>query len=72
MTRTEHVAWAKARALEYVEMGDPAQAYASLASDLGKHAETSGHAAIELGIGLLMIGDLRTAAKMREFVEGVQ
>jgi len=46
MNRQEHMAWAKRRALEYVDTGDVKNAFASMASDLGKHPETEGHAAI--------------------------
>lgn len=41
-TRAEHVAWCKARALQYVDEGDLNNAFASLISDLGKHSETAG------------------------------
>ena len=40
MTRDEHLAWVRERALEYLEAGDPHSAVASLISDLGKHEET--------------------------------
>jgi hypothetical protein len=40
MTRDEHLAWARERALEYLEAGDPASAIGSMISDLGKHEET--------------------------------
>ena len=40
MTRDEHLAWVRERALEYLEAGDPHSAIASLISDLGKHEET--------------------------------
>lgn len=39
MTRAEHLQWAKDRALEYVDSGDIAEAFAFMASDLGKHPE---------------------------------
>lgn len=45
MTRAEHLAWAKARALEYLDRGDAANALASMISDLGKHDETRALAA---------------------------
>lgn len=70
MTRAEHLAWCKERALAYVEAGDTQQAYASLASDLGKHEETIGHPAIQFGFLQLMGGLLDTPAKMRDFIEG--
>lgn len=40
MTRDEHLAWAKQRALEYVDAGDLVNAVASMGSDLDKHPET--------------------------------
>jgi hypothetical protein len=46
MTRSEHVAWAKQRALEYVDRGELSNAIASIVSDLGKHPETEGHAGV--------------------------
>lgn len=68
--RAEHLAWCKKRALEYCDMGDANQAYASMASDLGKHPETQGHDAIQLGMLMLMAGRLSTPEKMREFING--
>lgn len=67
-TRIEHLAWAKARALEYVELGELRHALNSLISDLRKHPETESHIAIELGYKLWIIGDLQTAEQMREFI----
>ena|SRR3990167_8495969 len=70
MNRIEHLTWCKKRALEYVETGDLNQAYASMASDLGKHMETADHPGIQLGMMLLMSGRLGTSAEMRKFIEG--
>jgi len=42
MTRAEHLAWAKARALEYLPE-DPVNAHNSMMSDLGKHPELRDH-----------------------------
>jgi hypothetical protein len=39
MTRAEHLAWAKSRALEELEMNGPANAAGSMISDLMKHRE---------------------------------
>ena len=36
MTRDEHLEWAKARALEYIDKGQVTQALASILSDLTK------------------------------------
>jgi hypothetical protein len=70
VTRAEHLAWSKARALQYVEQGDLTNAWTSMVSDLGKHPDTQGHAALELGMMLLIAGQLGTPTKMREFIEG--
>lgn len=69
-TRTEHMAWCKQRALEYCDIGDVNQAFASMASDLRKHPETENHPGAELGMGLMMIGQLNSPAEMRKFIEG--
>lgn len=69
MTRDEHMAWCKQRALEYVDR-DPTGAWASMVSDLGKHPETQGHAAVELGMMMLMSGHLSAPAEMKRFIEG--
>lgn len=69
-TRQEHLAWCKRRALEYVAMGDNNQAFASMSSDLRKHKDTANHAAIELGMMLLMAGHLNSPQEMRKFIEG--
>jgi hypothetical protein len=41
MTRAEHLAWCKCRALEYVDQGDLASAVTSMLSDLSKHPDTA-------------------------------
>ena len=70
MTRAEHLAWAKERALVYADMGDVAQAMASLGSDLNKHPETKNHAAMELMMMLAMAGHLDAPGELRKFIEG--
>lgn len=70
MTRAEHLAWCKQRALEYIDHGDIPGAYASMTSDLNKHDETRGHVAIELGAMLLFSGNLSSASQMRDFITG--
>ena len=69
-TRAEHLAWCKQRALEYVAGGDTIQAITSMLSDLGKHPETEGHAAIELTGMMLFAGHLDTPEKVRGHIEG--
>lgn len=70
ITRAEHLAWCKQRALEYIDQGDPRSAFLSMVSDLGKHPETENHLAIQLGTRLLIAGHLATPDQMREFIEG--
>lgn len=70
MTRAQHLAWCKERALGYVKAGDLNSALASMASDLNKHPATEGHAGIGLGIQLRLIGDLSTRESMTRFIEG--
>jgi hypothetical protein len=41
-----------------------------MASDLAKHPETEKHAAMGLGMMMLMGGHLATPDKMRKFIEG--
>lgn len=69
-TRAEHMEWCKQRALEYVERGDLNQAFQSMMSDLGKHPETAGHPAADLGGALFFSGHLSNEQKMREFING--
>lgn len=70
MTREEHLNWCKERALEYVASGDIENAWASMASDLNKHDETRGHSAVQLGMMLMMSGNLNSADKMGKFIKG--
>ena len=70
MTRAEHLAWAKTRALEYVDNGDLTSALASMMSDLQKHPELEGHTGIQLGAMLMVNGHLNDTRKVRDFIEG--
>ncbi len=69
-SRTEHLEFCKKRALEYVDAGDTAQAFSSMASDLDKHDETAKHPGAMMGLQLMMIGELDTPAEMRKWIEG--
>jgi hypothetical protein len=69
LTRAEHLAWCKQRALAYLP-SDPAGAFTSMASDLGKHPETEDHLAIQIGMTMLMSGLLNSPTEMRTFIEG--
>lgn len=68
MTREEHIHWCKSRALEYVDAEYIYTAWASMISDLGKHKETEGHTAIQLGMMLLITGGLSSQQEMRKFI----
>jgi len=70
MTREEHLAWCKQRALEYVERGDLTNAFMSMLSDLNKHDETANHSGMRLGAMLLTGGHLQTQQQMRNFITG--
>lgn len=74
MTRAEHIAWVKQRALAELNgrPGSEARALASFASDLGKHPDTRRHDAIQLAHKLAYAGHLQTEAQVREFVDGIQ
>ena len=69
-TREEHLEWCKTRAIEYVDAGDVASAFASMSSDLGKHKETAGHVGIELGMMEMMVGTMKTPEQMRRWITG--
>ncbi len=67
-TRAEHLAWAKQRALEYVNAGDNRGAVASMASDLLKHSgfDTAMVATLSM-VGAMDVG---SAERTRRWVEG--
>lgn len=68
--RSEHLAWCKQRANEYVDINDLKNAFASFQSDMSKHPETSDHLALNLGTMLLLSGNLSTAHQMRQWIDG--
>jgi hypothetical protein len=68
MTRAEHLAWAKQRALEYVDRGEMTNAIASMISDLGKHSELEKSAG--LAPFLIFTIDTRDPYSVRRFIEG--
>jgi hypothetical protein len=70
VSRADHLARCKKRALEYCDAGNVSEAFTSMCSDLQKHEGTRGHCGCELGLNLMLIGDLDTRAKMRRFIEG--
>ena len=67
-SRSEHLAWCKRRALEYLDAGDVMNAVTSMASDLGKHPEIGCNAALmQLGMLYIMQRDTDGA---RRWIEG--
>jgi hypothetical protein len=70
MSREEHLAWCKARALEYVEAGDVEQAFSSFVSDMGKHADTANHVGLSLMHKCFLSGLISSPASMGRFIEG--
>lgn len=69
-TRSEHMAWCKTRALEYLP-GDPAGALASFLSDISKHEETASDPIGGTFTALLVMGGhLQTAEQVRKHIEG--
>ena len=70
MNREEHVEWCKQRAIEYLEVGDVMQAFTSMGSDLDKHPDTKDHPGVQIGLQLMMIGNLSSVADMRHFIDG--
>ena len=70
MTRLEHLERCKKRAFAYLDEGDITQAYTSMTSDMKKHPETANHAAIELGMMLMMTGKLSTVPEMKKLING--
>ena len=70
MTRDEHLAWCKRRALEYVDAGDLTNAVASMGSDLKKHPDTDNPTLSGLvRIGMMYVTDGDKAAVQR-WIEG--
>jgi hypothetical protein len=69
VSRAEHIAWCKQRALEYLDAGDARNAMVSMMSDVRKHPETEQHAGILLGMNLMLGGRLNHA-ELRKWIEG--
>lgn len=68
LTYDEHMQWAKNRALEYVNAGQPENAVSSMLSDLSKHPETRpiGRTLGPMGLKAVIDGP----AHVRRWIEG--
>lgn len=69
MNRQEHVAWAKNRALEYVDRGDLQSAVASMITDMQKGPEPHSPIALQLGVLELTMPGCG-ADRIRHWIEG--
>lgn len=69
MTRAEHLAWCKERALEYVP-SDLSSAVASMLSDMNKHSETELTGGREM-LGMLGLMELKNGPDaVRRWITG--
>ena len=74
MSRADHLAWAKERALWEMEPsggGVPA-AVASIVQDFASHPDLVDHPAQTMMTMLAFSGKLSTRTRVREFVEGIR
>jgi hypothetical protein len=69
MTRDEHLAWAKKRALEYLDVGDLMNAFTSMGSDLSKHPDLKKIGAMMFPVGMLYVMR-HDARQLRSWIEG--
>jgi hypothetical protein len=69
LTRDEHLAWCKKRALEYLDRGDLEQAFTSMASDLSKHDELRKIGDLMGPVGMLYLMN-HDARQLRHWIEG--
>jgi len=69
MTRDEHLAWAKQRAMEYYHRGDLSSAVASMLSDLGKHDELKGIGEKMILLGILYLTQ-QDGPGVERFIQG--
>jgi hypothetical protein len=67
MTRDEHLAWAKKRALEYLP-DNPVEAMTSMMSDLTKHPDLKEH--VGLRIAPMFYGGANDPVGVRRWIEG--
>lgn len=69
MTRAEHIAWCKQRAIDEMEYShDPKQGVISMMSDIGKHPETNSEVLRSLCM-MTLLGPC-SAASVRKFIDG--
>ncbi len=71
MKRSEHLKWAKDRALKIIEdTNNTTEAWASFTSDMNKHDELNDHPALMMGMMMLMNGAFNAPTECIKFIEG--
>ncbi|WP_013324090.1 hypothetical protein [Gloeothece verrucosa] len=70
MNKTEHLNWAKERALEYLDLNQLENAWLSFYSDLNKHEELRNHVGLQFGRQLKYAGFLNSVEEMKDFIKG--
>lgn len=71
MSGPEHLAWAKQRAIEFLDRGDIKNALTSLASDLTKSPETATLARRSAGETMALIIGRASEEQVREYINGI-
>ena len=69
MTRDEHLAWAKKRALLYLDRGDLKEAFTSMGSDLSKHPAFQKIGEVMFPLDMLHVMN-HDARELRRWIEG--
>jgi hypothetical protein len=71
ITRDEHIAWCKKRALEYLDAGDLKQAFTSMLSDVNKHPDCKDHPGLLIGAGFMLLpGWIEDREKIHRWIVG--
>ena len=70
MTTDERLEFIKAGALKQLDQGaSPVDTITTLCCDLRHYPELANHKGIDIAMGFLMIGKLRTDREVREFIK---
>lgn len=67
-TRSEHLQFAKDRAMEYIKDNKIDEAWLSFVSDLRAHNELKDHSAISLGMQLYLADAFTTINELEKFI----
>ena len=71
MTRNEHLAWCKERALKYLDAGDVRQGFTPMLSDLSKHEGTRDHIGGKIGVQFMLLpGWIDNPVEVRRWIVG--